>query len=860
MGVQGKKRLIAVFLFLAVFNMASGQDKEQTDSLVRLMKGSSVELIEKFGISYRKALDATFLHNGTYLICDTALWNVDSKVINAEGHVQIIQAETVLTSDKLDYLIDENLAKFRGGLVQLQDKDNNTLRTRYLDYNTKDSVAIFSRGASMRDKDGQIIESLDGTYESRKKLFTFRNNVNMFTDSVFVKTNEMTYDTGRSRAEFKSDIDFWKDGNMLSARRGWYERPKELFFFRDKVHLLSETQEAWSDTMYFYRNSSDILMLHHAQVQDTTRNVFGLADSVFYEDSLSRLTMRRNAAIAIKTEQKEGEKVKVDTIYFGADTLIYRTFRKCDIPEGEIKAAQERVAEIKVDPVSEYRRKAAQAAADAAAEAAKNNPNIPPVPEKKAGQKDKDGARKAEDAGRAGKVSQKEEKADIVGVRTDSLAVGTDSLAVVSDSLAAGTDSLSVAADTLVVPDTSKVGFLQGRHHVRIFRKDMQALADSLLYNDLDSIARFFINPIVWNEGTRQYSADSLFLLVRNGGADRASLMSNAFVATQEKDSLHFSQIKAPEILAYFDSTSALKRFDALGGATALFYLEENNTIATSNKVEMKMMSAIMKKGTLDRVFYFESPKNDAVPVAQMKPDDKFLKGYKWNPELRPASKDDITSLVVRPTERERYSARPRTTFRFTDEYFPGYMKEVYRSIEIRDSIRKLPPKKDTLALQAGAVDSLSANSGKDAVDSLAVGAGTDSLAVSDSLATRDSLAVADSLTAKAPLSAKELKKQEIEKKRAAKQAAREAKWAEMDKRDAEREAAKKEKVLERRRRLGRKILEQERRQAAADAAKLEKYKAMYEKRKAKEEARQARLNHKRKPIKETTENGEDSQ
>lgn len=840
MGFQGKKRLIAIILSLVTIGSAHGQNNEQTDSLVRLMKGTSVELIERFGISYRKALDATFLHNGTYLICDTALWNVDSKVINAEGHVQIIQAETVLTSDKLDYLIDENLAKFRGGLVQLQDKDNNTLRTRYLDYNTKDSVAIFSRGGSMRDKDGQIIESLDGTYESQKKLFTFRNNVNMFTDSVFVKTNEMTYDTGRSRADFKSDIDFWKDGNMLSARRGWYERPKELFFFRDKVHLLSETQEAWSDTMYFNRNSSNILMLHHAQVQDTTRNVFGLADSIFYEDSLSKVTMRRNAAIAIKTEQKEGEKVKVDTIYFGADTLIYRTVRKCDITEGEKKAAQDRISEMMVDPVSEYRRKAAQAAADAAAEAAKNNPNTPPVVQKNSKQ----------GAGR--------KKADM----PESAPAAAPSVEIPDTTAATPSDSLAVAADTLVTPDTSKIGFLQGRHHVKIFRKDMQALADSLLYNDLDSIARFFIEPIVWNEGTRQYSADSLFLLLRNGGADRASLMSNAFIATQEKDSLHFSQIKAPEVMAYFDSTSALKRFDALGGATALFYVEENNTIATSNKVEMKMMSAIMKKGTLDRVFYFESPKNDAIPVAQMKQDEMFLKGYKWCPELRPASKDDITSLVVRPTERERYSARPRTTFRFTDEYFPGYMKGVYRSIEIRDSLRKIPPKKDTLSLQSGAVDSLNVNSG----DSLAIRAWTDSLAVrdslssSDSLSVKDSLAVADSSAVKEQLSAKELKKQEIEKKRAAKQAEREAKWAEMDKRDAEKAAAKKEKALERRRKLGRKILEQERRQAAADAAKLEKYKAMYEKRKAKEEARQARLSHKRKPIKETTENGEDSQ
>ena len=66
------------------------------------------------------------------LLCDTALWNVGANTIRAIGHVRIIQNRTVLSSDNLDYFINSNLAQFRGSVVQLQDKDKNTLRTRSL--------------------------------------------------------------------------------------------------------------------------------------------------------------------------------------------------------------------------------------------------------------------------------------------------------------------------------------------------------------------------------------------------------------------------------------------------------------------------------------------------------------------------------------------------------------------------------------------------------------------------------------------------------------------------------------------------------------------------------------------------------
>lgn len=354
---EGKKIALGLAFLagLSVFVFARADEGNSEDRFVRLVKAKSVKIIsDDSGKTFREAVEATFLHNNTYLVCDTAYWRVDDNIINAIGNVRLSQEGTELTSQKLDYFVDDNLAQFRGGVVQLRDKENNILRTHYLDYNTADSVAIFSHGASMKDKDGQIIESIDGTYSSKENLFSFERNVNMFTDSVFIKTNSLDYHTDTQKAVFKTEIDFWKEGNMLSAGRGWYAREKEEFFFTSDVHATTKDQETWCDSLYFYKVPNNVLMLGRVQLQDTVRNTSAVSQYMFYEDSLSTITLRKEAAVAIMTEDAEHKK---DTLYFGADTLVYYTVRYCDIPESEISASKSRAEEIMTDPVGEYRKK-----------------------------------------------------------------------------------------------------------------------------------------------------------------------------------------------------------------------------------------------------------------------------------------------------------------------------------------------------------------------------------------------------------------------------------------------------------------------------------------------------------------------
>jgi len=860
MGIKVCRRVISALalLCLALPFPAFGQESK-SDSLVRLMQATSLELIEQDGITYRKTVDATFLHNGTYLVCDTALWNVDTKIINAWGNVKLIQEETVLTSASLDYIIDSDMAEFRGDLVQLRNKDDNVLRSTNLDYNTKDSVAVFRDGGSMKSKDGQIIESLSGIYDSRTKIFDFNDKVNVYMDSVFMKTSHLVYDSGQDKVLFTSYMDFWNDEkNMLSAGGGWYDRVREIFFFNLDVHGLTDRQECWSDSLYIYRNSKDVLMLGNAQISDTSRHVTAMADYIYYSDTLSQVTMKRQAAVALSTSDKG----KTDTLYAGADTLVLRAVRMCDIPEGIFAESKKRLDNMNFDAVAEFRKKAAEAAAKAKEEeqkkAMENDPNAPPHMASKAEETAEQ--EKAETESSEPEAPVQESVRDSIPVRDsqaqpdslsvrdslslpdslqvrDSLSVG-DSLSV-RDSLALA-DSLAVAQDTLPPLDTTKINFITGIGNVRVFRKDIQLRCDSLNYCDLDSIARFFKDPIVWNEGNRQYTSDSLYVLVRNGGMDRASLMGNAFIITRE-DSLCYDQIKGSEVVAYFDSTSALRRFDALGGAAALFYLKENEVLATVNKVESKMLSANMVDGNLDRVYYYESPKNDAYPVAQMKDKDRVMKGFAWNADKRPTGPESITELKLMASARDYYEGRPKAEFRQTDRFFPGYMEEVYKALRearIRKNTPPPPPElADSLSLVA---DSLSLAAAADSLsaalrsDSLSVAADSVVHSAADSLE-KDSILPAAEMAALAVAPTKKELREEARKLAIAR---RDAKWAEQDAKEAAKAAAKEQKKLEKQRRRTMAALLRKQKQDAKDDARREKYRLRYEKRKAREDAR----------------------
>ena len=690
--------LVAVLL-LAACTLLRGQNASP-DSVFRLVQAQRAEQYEKYGLHYRLVEGhARFLHNDTYLLCDSASWNVDARFIEAYGNVQIIQDKTMLRSDQMSYWIDENRAVFKGSLVELFDKDGNILRTERLVYNTKDSVAVFEGGGSMKDRDGNVIESTNGTYDGKESLFTFENRVEIYLDSIELKTQTLRYFSQEEKAYFGRNTFAWKNDGFLRADAGWYDRPQQLVQFSDHVFMFDPVYEAWAGEVYYRQQDSGTDLYDNAQVLDTTHKCVYLGDHLQYippQDSLSeRGLMTGDPAIVFFGEN---ENHVVDTLYSRADTFYVYAVPRCDIPESEIKEAEKRVEDILFDALTQKRETEAKLHEEERIKKMREVGKLPPewVEQQKKAEADSlaklarldslvtvgvvDSLVAADPAFR-GQLSSVD---SLINVKLAPPAAASDTTAVVRDTTAA----------TLPLRDTTPVRYVQAWHNVKMFRSDIQAVCDSVVFTEVDSIARLFGTPALWNEVKNQLTADEMHLLMRNGAFERGSMLTNAWIISQQ-DTVHYNQIKSTEMLGYFRDNK-LYRFDALGGVSAIFYMADEDVITTINLKEAKSMTAALKDGTATRLLY-----TDAI-------------NFKWRGDERPRHPWDITRRKLNPSEKANYEGMKKPLYRETNKYFDNYMIELFEKIdaEKRAEYERRQAEQDSLlrvaALQAEA-DSIAA-------------------------------------------------------------------------------------------------------------------------------------------------------
>lgn len=693
------KRLGLIILALLLgSSTVFSQNREESDSLIRLLTANKIQLVEVDGDACRKVEGpARFLHNNTYLICDTAIWNVDKDYIDAFGHVQIIQDNTMLTGDRLHYIIERDLAQFRGTLVELKDDKGNALRTEYLDYNTRDSIAFFYHGASMRDSTGNIIESADGTYESKENLFTFVKNVQMFSDSLFFVSDKMRYRSDLETAYFSENTYGWKNRNFFSSNGGWYNRSNETLYFDKEVYGQTKDYELWCDDLFFDRMSNHAILRGDIQITDTVDNAFIFGNHLDFVDEPRRVTITKEPVFVALVE----EEAVIDTVFITADTLGFYSLRMFEIDSLTKSAAQERKELAAVDPVSNIRQ---QKAAQKAAEDAKEEANARGLgkPGAAIGDAAKSAGAAAGDSIPAAAVDTLQSAsppADSTSLAVKDSSVAGDSLMVkgslmagdtlmMRDSLMAGDtlmvmDSLTVK-DTVEIIDTTEIYFLEAYHHVMIYKSDNQVKCDSLLYSDLDSMARLFSSPVIWNEVKNQLTADSMQIVMENSEMKKGLMLSNAFLASYDSDN-YYNQIKAPEMAGFFKD-GEISRFDAMGGASMIIYMADSTSVNYANVKECKIISSLLEGGELKKNYYFESITSNIFPIEEMTSDNMFLKDFKWRGEERPVDRYQLTDVRFRPSQRKYTLESPYyPLFDYTSKYFPGYIDGIMEEIRSRE-------------------------------------------------------------------------------------------------------------------------------------------------------------------------------
>lgn len=214
-------------------------------------------------------------------------------------------------------------------------------------------------------------------------------------------------------------------------------------------------------------------------------------------------------------------------------------------------------------------------------------------------------------------------------------------------------DTLYITADTLVSIESKdpKRKRLLAYNQVKIFKTDMQGVADSLVYIAIDSTIHFYTNPILWSD-ENQITADSIRMLLKDKKIDRIYMIANSFVASQ--DSLeNYNQIKGRRMTAFF-AGSMMSHVVVEGNGESIYFplqekeLEADNKtykltyITGMNKMICSNMRINFKEGKVNNISAYVMPDASFIPPHEIKEADTKLKGFDWKGKYRPTRADVV--------------------------------------------------------------------------------------------------------------------------------------------------------------------------------------------------------------------------
>lgn len=205
-------------------------------------------------------------------------------------------------------------------------------------------------------------------------------------------------------------------------------------------------------------------------------------------------------------------------------------------------------------------------------------------------------------------------------------------------------DTLFLSADTLVSIDSTdpKKKRVLAYHNVKIFKKDLQGIADSLEYRLADSLLVFYKKPVLWTNDN-QMSADSVSMQIENNTIRRIFLKTNAFVVSEDTTIHDFNQIKGRTMIAEIKNRK-IDKVQVNGNAENLYFALDEKTKAMMGMNKMISSSILIKfkEGKLFTFHAYVKPEAKFIPPHELTPEDKKLKGFNWQLDKRPKKEDVV--------------------------------------------------------------------------------------------------------------------------------------------------------------------------------------------------------------------------
>lgn len=205
-------------------------------------------------------------------------------------------------------------------------------------------------------------------------------------------------------------------------------------------------------------------------------------------------------------------------------------------------------------------------------------------------------------------------------------------------------DTFYLAADTLVSIESKydSAKRILAYNNVKIWRSNLQGIADSASYFLHDSLIYLYDDPVFWNNDN-QIEGDTIFMEITEDRIKKMTLLQNAFLISSDTIG-NFNQIKGRNMKAYF-SESDIEKIDVMGNGEAIYYvLDDKNPAKPStmgmNRILCSDLTIRFKDQELNNISFYTKPEAKFIPPHELTAEDEELRGFSWRESERPSLND----------------------------------------------------------------------------------------------------------------------------------------------------------------------------------------------------------------------------
>lgn len=197
---------------------------------------------------------------------------------------------------------------------------------------------------------------------------------------------------------------------------------------------------------------------------------------------------------------------------------------------------------------------------------------------------------------------------------------------------------------------------------VRIYRKDIQGVCDSMTFRQQDSLLVMNKFPILWS-GKRQLFGDIIQIHFNDSTADWAKLPQFGFAAEHIEENF-YNQISGKEMIATFKDES-IHTININGNVQAIVLpLESDSTYNKIVNLESSFLAARFNERRLDWCKIWPESNGTLTPLYLAKKSLFFLPKFKWYESIRPKYPMDVFNVSAEMEELLR--SAPSTPTRHT--------------------------------------------------------------------------------------------------------------------------------------------------------------------------------------------------